>query len=347
MATKQHTPLRGVIILKNLCNLLAIMLSIGLLGTIPFPGYAQTEQTGQSNDQTIHRKRLAVVQFEVPDEVSSSWGDGSDAASERLSVMLPDMIITPLVQSGAFDVMGRSELDKTLQEKDLKASDLTDPALIAKNAKLLGVDYILGGKITEFGIKEKTLGLNGWLPDGGNLGLKNSKARVVIDVSLIDVQTGNFILTMQGSSENSEKGVTAEGSNYGDFIGNVDFSSNEWTSSRIGRATRESVQQVVNKILDMFPPQANVRLVLPDGKIILDIGKFSSVVKGDKFEVSHVEQLIDPDTKEVLFNENKLIGLYTITEVQDNTCKAAPVNAHAKETPAKGDIAVLKKRKKK
>jgi hypothetical protein len=195
-------------------------------------------------------------------------------------------------------------------------------------------------------VKEKNIGAGAWLPGGGGgLGVKNSTARAVIDARLIDVQTGKIVMAMKGSSENSEKGLSAEGTNYADYFGNIDFSSNEWTRSRIGKATRESVNQIIDKMLEMFPSQANVRLVLPEGTLILDMGKFAGIKVGDKFDVSHVNQITDPDTGEVLFDEKKLIGTYTVTEVQDNTCKASSAKGNGDVKPAKGDVAVLKHKK--
>ena len=103
----------------RLCVLvLALLVSAALLAQET----AKPTQAGK-------RKRLAVVNFEIPPTVYMGWGDDGHGAAERLGAVLSDMMITSLLQSGSFDVIERNELEKILKEQNLKAEGLLDKLL--------------------------------------------------------------------------------------------------------------------------------------------------------------------------------------------------------------------------
>lgn len=307
----------------------------------PTPPQVQPEQP-KPPKPARRRKRIAVVNFEIPPSVYHGWGDGGGAAADRLGVVLSDMLITGLVKSGAFDVIERTELQKVLDEQHLSAQGLLDPATAPKAAKILGVDMVLGGKITEFGVKKKGGGGLGILT-GGLLGvdIEQSTARVVIDTRMIDTTTAKIILAEQGVGENSQSKFGFAGSDFARFLVAVNFESSEWTESRLGRATRTAVDEVLGKVVGLFPVEANVRAILPDGALILDLGRFSGLKVGDKLDLVRVTLVKDEDTGEVIFEDRKPLGTVQVVEVQDNSSKCTVVGTAA-QPPQKGDCAILK-----
>jgi curli biogenesis system outer membrane secretion channel CsgG len=285
------------------------------------------------------RKRLAVMSFEVPESVASGWGDGGTV--HHVQAVFADMLITALVKSGSFDVIEREQLEKIMKEKEISADEITKDA--KKFGKVLGVDYILGGKITEFGVKDKKIGVGGLIPGtGGDLGLKNSKARAVLDVRLVDVATAKILLAETGTGENSEKGISAEGFHAG-YLGRINVQSEEWASSRIGRAAREAVDGVTGKITALFPQVGVVKLALPDGSIFIDLDKFSGIKVGDVLVLKRVQKILDPDTGEVVFEENKELGKVKVTEVTEKGSKCA-ADGKLAEAAKKGDIVLVQKK---
>jgi curli biogenesis system outer membrane secretion channel CsgG len=332
--------------------LFAVTIALALLGAGIAPVQAQEETPANAEAKksetpqspTRRRKRVAVVNFEIPESLWSGWGGDGAAAAHRLSQVLSDMFTTALVKSGTFDVIERAELERILKEQKLGADGLLDPATAPKVGKILGVDYILGGKITEFGLKTKGGGGLGALT-GGFLGvdIQKSTARAVIDARMIDTTTAKVLLAEQGTGENSESKFAFAGSDFSHFLASVNFESSEWTDSRIGRATRTAVEEVIGKITTIFPVEANVRAVLPNGSMILDLGRFSGIKVGDEFDVLRVEQIIDEDTGEVIYEERKALGTIKVAEVQDSACKCTAVTMS--EPAKKGDLAVLKRPK--
>ena len=102
----------------------------------------------------------------------------------------------------------RKALDKIMQEQNFSNSDRANPTSAAKLGKLLGVDAIIVGSITQFGNETKNTNIGGaaggFVPFGlGNVGKKKSKAIVAITARLVDVDTGEIVGVAEGKGESS------------------------------------------------------------------------------------------------------------------------------------------------
>jgi curli biogenesis system outer membrane secretion channel CsgG len=300
-----------------------------------------------ASSSTHHRKRIAVVNFDIPAETCSGWGKQAEAqaAATRLSTVLTDMLISSLVNTGAFDVIERTQLDSLLKEQKLSAEGILDPKTAPQAGKILGVDLVIGGKLTEFGLKEKRGGGLGVITSGVlGVDIKKSTVRTVIDARIIDTTTGRILTAAQGTGENSDSKLAFAGSDFAHFLGAVNFESTEWTESRMGKCTRTAVDQVVNKVIELFPVEATVLGVLPDGGIILDLGRFNGITKDSRFDIVQINLMLDEESGEVIYEDRKVLGAAHVVDVQDNRCKVvadAPFTDGI--TPRKGDMALLKK----
>src|SRR3989442_12673751 len=110
------------------------------------------------------------------------------------------MLVTDLVRNGAYSVIERKQLDRILQEQNFQQSGRADPASAVKLARLLGVDAIVIGSITQFGRDDKKLGLGaggGGGHVGGtalrDLGRKTAKAVVQIDARIVGTATAESL----------------------------------------------------------------------------------------------------------------------------------------------------------
>ena len=274
------------------------------------------------------KKRLAVINFDTPEEY---W-------NTPLSRGLADMMITALVKSGSFDVIERTQLDAILKEHNLAAQGMIDPTTAVQAGKILGVDYILGGKVTEFGVKEKKSGIGALAGRVlGGVDIKNSTARVKMDVRLVDVTTARILLADTGLGEEKEKGIAFAAGGILNLVAVGRFDTQEWAESRIGKATRKAVDQVLGKITSFFPACGRVLGVMDlSGKrcAILDLGKFSGIEVGKEFKV-HRESAIKDDSGAVIWSEKQDVGTVRVIEVQNERSKAEIVS---ESTPIqKGD----------
>ena len=64
---------------------------------------------------------------------------------------IADLLVTDLVKDGTYSVIERKALDKILAEQNFSNSDRANPNSAAKIGKILGVDAIVVGSITQFG----------------------------------------------------------------------------------------------------------------------------------------------------------------------------------------------------
>src|SRR5579864_234381 len=156
------------------------------------------------------KKRVAVMNFDygaVTASVTQLFGTNQDIGKG-----IADMLVDRLVSDGTYSVIERKELDKIIAEQNFSNSDRADASSAAKIARILGVDAIIIGSITQFGRDDKSTNVGGGAIGGlagryglGGVGRRESKAVVNITARLINVETGEILAsaTGQGSSERS------------------------------------------------------------------------------------------------------------------------------------------------
>ena len=163
---------------------------------------------GAAND----KPRIAVIEFKNKAD-NQWWYSGGGAAAQ-------DVFVTELVKSGRFRVIEREMLDALLAEKNLSLSGDVDPSTAVRAGKLLGVDYILTGSVTEYGSTHSSVdtpsGSAGgrWVP-GVSVG-KNSFV-AAMNARLIETETGEIVWADEGRGEEGNSRVRVGG-----FGGGVD-----------------------------------------------------------------------------------------------------------------------------
>ncbi len=154
------------------------------------------------------KPRIAVIEFKNKADNQWWYRGGAEAAQ--------DVFVTELVKSGKFRVVEREQLAALMQEKGLTLSGDVDPKSAIKVGKLLGVNYLLTGSVTEYGTTEKGArgpGIGG-LP-GFSVGKKTFVA--AMNARLIDTSTGEIVWADEGRAEESSSKVFVGG-----FGGGVD-----------------------------------------------------------------------------------------------------------------------------
>src|SRR3954453_12079630 len=133
------------------------------------------------------KKRVAIMDFDyatVHGGVSSIFGQDVDIGKG-----IADLMVTNLVKDGSYSVIERKALDKIMAEQNFSNSDRANPTSAAKLGKLLGVDAIITGSITQFGGETKNTNIGGVGGGLGKIGLggfgqKKTKAIVAIDARM-------------------------------------------------------------------------------------------------------------------------------------------------------------------
>ncbi len=156
--------------------------------------------------QPPRKKRVAVMDFEygtVKSAVAAVFGTDQDVGKG-----ISDMLVQKLVQEGKYSVIERKALDKILAEQNFSNSDRADSSTAAKIGKILGVDAIIIGSITQFGRDDKNTtvgggGIGGITGRFGVGGVQKREAKAVCNITarMVDTTTGEILAAVTGSGQ--------------------------------------------------------------------------------------------------------------------------------------------------
>ncbi len=258
------------------------------------------------------KKRIAVMDFE-------DKAGGQHSGWHNPGRGMADMLVTALVKSGKYSVIEREKLEKIMKEQQLGASGVVTAQTAAKIGQLLGIQYIVTGSISEFGIKDSKLGvgnLGGIFGIGGGVGTKTNTAKVACDIRMIDTSTGEILKAEKGEGEESSTGVSIDLS----VAPSVDFGKDGFDETVIGKAVRKTIESVSRPLIEMaenFPWSA--RIIKVDGKKIwLNSGKVDEEKTGRTFGIfKKGEDLVDPDTGLSLGSSDTKIGTGKVITVEE------------------------------
>ena len=185
-----------------------------------------------------NRPKVAIKTFENPANYSrSTIGNG-----------LTEILTTELENTGKFNVLERTNIDEVTKELNFANSEDANKSSFAPKGNLLGAQYLLMGKVTNFSYSEQ-----GQRKQKVNLLGPNTivvifqqRADVRVDFRLIDVATGETTLSQAGEAHAT---ATSEVSEMGLFQRVIAGSGTfEPTSSLIGRASTDAVKDLVRKL---------------------------------------------------------------------------------------------------
>lgn len=257
------------------------------------------------------KKRIAVIPF-----------DSQLVGTLNLGRIIGEMFTTALVRLGSFDVVERNKIETIVQELKFQQGGMVDPSTAIAMGKLLGVDYILTGTVTEFGIREeKKGGLLGFFKNIFGGGAKKvSIARIKFDFRIIDVATGKIFFADTGEGEEKQSSFSiGVGTDLNKWIGGVGTETKEWEQSAFSKATRKAVDNAIRKFSLLFSPQGKV--IARDRKtIIVDIGVSAGLKEGMLLEVYRIHPIKDEDGNVVWIDKTK-VGEVKIVEVREDRAK--------------------------
>jgi curli biogenesis system outer membrane secretion channel CsgG len=217
--------------------------------------------------------RVAVVKFQD----KSGYGKG------RLGGAAQDILTTELARSGKFILVTRQDLDLLLDEQDLAMSKMVKAGTGAKSGEILGVNAIITGSVSQFGVKQKSatylLGAS-----------KTQTAEATVDVRVVDSSTGQIIFADSGVGvhESSSTEVLGIGGRTG------------YDETMEGKAFRAAVAKFIdNMIQKMESIEWTGRIASVDGaEVTVNAGQKTGLRVGDRLQVfEEGRDVIDPATK--------------------------------------------------
>jgi curli biogenesis system outer membrane secretion channel CsgG len=278
------------------------------------------------------KRRIAILPFDYG-AVSTEVG------TYDVGKGVTTLLITKLVNDGTYSVVDRQMLDSILKEQNLSVSDRADPATACKIGKILSVDAIIVGTVTQFGFETKSVsagglsGLAGFIPYAGgyagmglgSTGVRKSKVRVGIDARIIDINTTEILAAVHGAGESKRTGTQLLGGLAGDW------DSSGFATSIAGEATLQAVDAIGNQLIAMaskIPDNQSIAAANVVGKVadvtgnqvIVNIGKVNGITSGDNLRVEHAyKTVLDPTTGKVLKELSNTIAVVTVSDVDTNS----------------------------
>lgn len=279
------------------------------------------------------KKRVALIDFDYGSV--QKWWDGDWDVGKGIV----DMITTSLVKDGTFSVIERKNLDAVLHEQNFSNSDRANPTSAAKIGKILGVNAIIVGTVTQFGLEDKSVGVGGFASrlggfGGGRVRSKSGIANVAIDARLVDVNTGEVLAVGSGKGTSKRSGLLlggSGGSDSGSGGGGINMQSSNFQDTILGEATRAAVDSLVAQLVSQSgkveATQVSVEGLVADasgGEVIINIGKSAGVTVGVKLSVERVTREVkDPTTGKLLRKVTSPVGEIVVTQVEEGSavCK--------------------------
>jgi len=266
------------------------------------------------------KRRIGVVEFEN----KTAYGQN------RLGQAASDILITELVKSEKFIVVEREKLDKVMAEQKFQQQGMIDSATAVKLGQILGLEAIVVGAVTEFGVKK----------EGSDYLITQTKqqvAEVNVDIRVIDVQSGQVILADSG------KGVTK--SKKASFLGMGTKGGYDETLE--GEALRAAIVKFVDNIsnqLNKKPWSATIADASGD-EIYLNAGSNSNIKEGLKLSCySQGKEIRDPKSNLIIGYREEYLGDFEVVRYcgDSGDCSVAR-SISLKQTPRAGDICRLAK----
>ena len=248
-----------------LTTAICLLCSCATVSTPPEPVEAAAPNAQQIKAQTAaqipagkqYKRKIAIARFSN----ESNYGRSlmTDQDYDRIGKQASDMLAAKLIKSDRFLVFERTDLSKIQREQ-----------AISGDAKLIGVDAVIVGSVTEFG--RSVGGKSGFLSS-----TKMQTARAKVEARLVDVKTGQAFFSAAGTGEAStESGEVAGFGSYADY----DATLND---QAISAAIADMLDKLVST-LDERIWKTDVLEVL-EGQVFISGGLKQGLKVGDSLQV--------------------------------------------------------------
>ncbi len=258
------------------------------------------------------KPRVAILEFKnKASHYTWSWYEAGRQAQ--------DMLVTELVKSGKYRVIEREQLQAIMQEKHLSLSGDIDPKTAIQFGKMLGVEYLIAGAVTELGVTDRNASVPGGLLRGiPSVSVRSQKMEAALDARAFSTSTGEIVWADTAKDETSDSSVYVAGAGGG---------AND--RNKVDKLMRPVVQKLAASLAKAGLSSSGLggagdasgvvgKIAKADGgTLYVNAGSEAGVKEGDEFNVYRIgEQIKDPDTGEVLGANEMKVGRVKITSVK-------------------------------
>jgi len=209
-------------------------------------------------------KRIGISQFET----NNYYVSLPDGGSYDIGLGATDMLTTELAKNKNFELIERDQIRSVLKEQAFDLSGVVDPASAAKMGELLGLKYLVYGKIISAGAEDKSTELMG-------VRVNRLSVKVQIAVRMIDTTTGVIVWSDQVEGKVDKNGL---------HVDQVGGTQTRVSASVYDEALHKAIVQIANHISQQSPTEGSIAKIIGK-KVFLDIGTEQSVTPGQTFMV--------------------------------------------------------------
>ncbi len=206
------------------------------------PVQAAGNSTTAQQTPPATQRRIAVLPFgdaAVKSSAQRVFGYDIDVGKS-----LADLLVRELMKSDSCSVMDPKAVDKLLAEHMLPKANLADRNSIVKLGKILGVDGIVIGEVTQFGNVGPRLNFDE---------LPRRRATAEAEARLVNIATGEIVAVAAGRSVSQRTGASLLGGWHRVGDGPIDFGSSDFQRTLLG----EAVNGAVNKMAADLAAETN------------------------------------------------------------------------------------------
>ncbi len=251
--------------------------------------------------------RVAVVDFDNKTP-HGGWKVGRGAA---------DMLATQLVKKTKLEIYERDKLSAIMKEQDLGASGRFDSSTAAQLGKIIGVQYIVTGSVTEYG--DSSMGGH-----GKGLGVGKKGYHAAVDIRIVNAETGQIVFAESGSGNEASLSVSFKG------IGGGEKFNNKKATKAMRKAINEVAEKISKAKLTAKVTPQNLEILIADvdgSSIMLNKGSNAGLSSGETVIVKRKDKVIkDPATGKVIKVKYKQVGKIKLTNVEDSYAEGTVVS---------------------
>lgn len=265
------------------------------------------------------RYTITVEKFKNEAGWSGRWNVGDGFTT---------MMTNALHESDHFIVLGDAEMrNAAMAEQDLATTGRVAGGKKApKTGRLTPAQLLVRGSITH--VESTTKKSSGRLSfKGVSLGKSGGKGEVNITIYLVDSETGQVKASTEVVGKSGRSGVSV--GYHGSKLDGLTGSLAGFEKDNVGKACADAVGQGVEFLVKQLEDvQWEATVIMAGNNIILNRGTREGVEIGDTFAAGEIEELVDPDTGEVLDYDMTIVGELEVTKVKEKVayCKLVSGN---------------------
>lgn len=259
---------------------------------------------------------VMVKKFKNEAGWSGRWSIGNG-----MTTVMTDM----LNKSGWFITLGDNEMRKAaMEEQDFAAGGRTAGGKKKpKMGRMTPAQLLVRGSITnvqETGSKGGGLNFMG-VSIGGDTG----SAEINFTIYIINSETGQVVASTSVVGKSGKRGYKLGyyGSKLGGLTGMFGGEDKDNVMEAAENAVGQAIQYMIAQ-LENIPWEGTI-MMANGSKVIMNRGEREGVSIGKSFKIGEVEELVDPDTGEVLDSEMTTVSTAKVVKVKEKIAYLKPI----------------------